>query len=207
MKQAKVDLLDHLWSQTYRHFAIEGRKTKDKAMMALALAIAKINKDCKDWLLRKYIERCTEKHALAFFQWRARERRQQASLSELQETMGSLQRKVLGSIDLSRSVSAKTVTEAKVPAGLARRLKLDKPEYQPYFVNTFGGLAWPDPFPDKTSSVEPELLHDRQDLVYPPSRYRNEASPAMLFLPSKQMILKMMRACMGVTRIQDLWLY
>ena len=161
IKQAKVDLLDNLWSQTYRHLAIEGRKTKDKPMMALALAVAKINKDCKEWLLKKYIERCVEKHALAFFQWRARERRQQASLSELQETIGSLQNKILGSIDLSKSVSAKTVAEAKVTAGLTRRLKLDKPDCQPYFVNSFGSLAWPDPFPDKMGSLEAELLHTR----------------------------------------------
>jgi hypothetical protein len=90
IKQAKVDLLDNLWSQTYRYLAIEGRKTKSKSMMALSLAVAKINKDCKEWLLKKYVERCIEKHALAFFQWRARERRQQASLAELQETMASL---------------------------------------------------------------------------------------------------------------------
>ena len=89
MKQGKLEALNNLWNSTYRKILLRGRKTKDAEMTALGLAIATINKDCKEWVLKKFIERCAEKHALAFFQWRVLERKRYVLLSDLQETLAT----------------------------------------------------------------------------------------------------------------------
>ena len=44
-----------------------------------------------------------------------------------------------------------------------------------------------------------------EDLVYRVNRYTKGNSPNTLYFPSKMMLFKMMRACIGVTDPKDLW--
>ena len=43
------------------------------------------------------------------------------------------------------------------------------------------------------------------DLVYAKSRYMAEHSPYQVYIPRSEMMIKLMRACVGVTKIEDLW--
>lgn len=42
--------------------------------------------------------------------------------------------------------------------------------------------------------------------VYPPARYLEEFSPVVIFIPKKEIMFKMMRACIGVRCTSDLWI-
>jgi len=50
------------------------------------------------------------------------------------------------------------------------------------------------------------MLEEGQ-LVYHESRYDYDESPAILYIPSKLVMLKMMRACIGVDKKENLWMY
>jgi len=44
-----------------------------------------------------------------------------------------------------------------------------------------------------------------EKLIYPAYKYNKEWSPTCVYIPSKQMLLKIIRACMGVLKVEDLW--
>ena len=67
-------------------------------------------------------------------------------------------------------------------------------------------MGWSDPFPDEHSSLEPVFLEDKNELVYDESYYKEEYSPRIIYLPSKLVMIKMMRACIGVDKPQNLWI-
>ena len=47
-------------------------------------------------------------------------------------------------------------------------------------------------------------LHTK-DLVYPKSRYQEGQSPLLIYLPSRKIMFQIMRACIGVDHVSDLW--
>ena len=44
------------------------------------------------------------------------------------------------------------------------------------------------------------------DWVYPESRYVEGLSPFVIYIPKKEIMLKMMRACIEVKKPEDLWI-
>jgi hypothetical protein len=44
------------------------------------------------------------------------------------------------------------------------------------------------------------------DLVYQESRYYKDDSPICIYIPKKEVMLKIMRACIGVQKTTDFWL-
>ena len=45
------------------------------------------------------------------------------------------------------------------------------------------------------------------DLVYPVARYHDDRSPMCLYIPSALTLFKLMRACIGVETIAELWIH
>ena len=73
------------------------------------------------------------------------------------------------------------------------------------------GLA--DPFPDEGTIMDKnnELLSKNQmsieKLIYPKSRYSYNYSPARIYIPSRYVMIKIIKACIGCTTPRDLWLF
>ena len=44
------------------------------------------------------------------------------------------------------------------------------------------------------------------DWVYPEFRYVNGNAPHSIYIPRKEIMLKIMRACIGVKKPEDLWI-
>ena len=44
------------------------------------------------------------------------------------------------------------------------------------------------------------------NLAYKLSRYFEDESPSCIYMPSPNLLLKMMRACIGVENTSDLWI-
>jgi hypothetical protein len=78
---------------------------------------------------------------------------------------------------------------------------------QPWLINSFYSIAWPDPFIDQFSDFESNYLEDKRSLVYPEWRYKLGYSPPMIYIPSKIVLFKLMRACLGVETPDQFWLY
>ena len=70
-------------------------------------------------------------------------------------------------------------------------------------------MGWSDPYPDEHSSIEQELIQALSDghLVYDQKIYQYDYCPLIIFIPSKLVLVKMMRACIGVDKKENLWIY
>ena len=49
-----------------------------------------------------------------------------------------------------------------------------------------------------TSSDDDDVRYGIHDLIYDRSRYKEERSPNALYMPKKEMLFDMLRACIGV---------
>ena len=86
----------------------------------------------------------------------------------------------------------------------------------PHFVNSFCQIGISDPFPDddqfiegSLDDVDPEVYQmpsTPSELVYDNSRYLKGLGPYCVYIPRKELMLKIMRACISVTDECDLWL-
>ena len=87
--------------------------------------------------------------------------------------------------------------------------------YKPFVINSFQTIGWSDPFPhddefiigsldDGDNLVVPE---EPLDLVYAESRYTPDHSPLCIYVPKKEIMLKMMRACVEVKKPDNLWFH
>ena len=50
------------------------------------------------------------------------------------------------------------------------------------------------------------IPNETMDLVYLETRYYKEASPLCIYIPKKEVMLKIMRACIGANKTSDFWL-
>ena len=68
-----------------------------------------------------------------------------------------------------------------------------------YLINSFEQISFPDPYPSEnlflSSCLPPK---DRDDIVYDKCRFFKNKAPYVLYIPRKEMMFKMMRACVNV---------
>ena len=67
-----------------------------------------------------------------------------------------------------------------------------------------------DPYPNEDAEDEEHqflMPEDPRDLVYHKDAYSPDRCPWPHYFPSKSVLLKMMRACIGVTQVDKLWCY
>ena len=69
-----------------------------------------------------------------------------------------------------------------------------------HLINSFDQISWKDPFPDKKSNFCPPVFIN--DFVYDEKRMVEGQVPFMIFMPKKEVMFKLMRACIGV---KDQW--
>ena len=69
----------------------------------------------------------------------------------------------------------------------------------------------PDPFPYENNKdeklLENKLPPETMELVYDRDRYMAKQSPKPIFIPNRKIMLKIMRACIGIKDEKDLWFY
>lgn len=92
------------------------------------------------------------------------------------------------------------------------RLFKSKPERVIHKINSFFDIGWADPFteesPNGLEAIKSiKLPSAANDLVYHESRYTEEYSPYVVYLPGDDLLFKLMRSCLGCKQVQDLWIY
>ena len=75
-----------------------------------------------------------------------------------------------------------------------------------YRINCFEQIGWTDPFPKenlfKSKFSKPD---DIDNLVYAKSRFNPDEPPQVVYIPRREMMFKMMRACIEVKNTEELW--
>ena len=51
------------------------------------------------------------------------------------------------------------------------------------------------------------LKENITDCTYNINRYHEDQSPMLVYIPNKPLIFKMMKACIGIDKVEDLWIY
>ena len=67
-----MQILNKLWLRELNYLCKGALKGKDKKSKQMLADLNQIRDEIKDALLRTFLFRCSIKHSLAFFQWRAR---------------------------------------------------------------------------------------------------------------------------------------
>ena len=93
----------------------------------------------------------------------------------------------------------KTIEESKLPKEFYAKY-LQETDY-PFLINSFNYLNWPDPFPEECKKEPKEFAY----LVYHEWRYTPEYSPLCNYIPTKEVMLKLMRACVAVSDEKQFW--
>ena len=75
-----------------------------------------------------------------------------------------------------------------------------------YNILTFESLGWPFPFREESALPSFKVPKTAATPVYALSRYTADSCPTMLYIPSRRMLMTMMRACIQVTNINELWI-
>ena len=93
---------------------------------------------------------------------------------------------------------------------------VDKLPLPPFNVNTFRQICIEDPFPDDDKVVKGSLddvddsifkvPNDVGDLIYGKSRFLKHMSPWQVYIPRKEIMFKIMRACIEVKEPNELWI-
>ena len=67
-----------------------------------------------------------------------------------------------------------------------------------HHILSFEQIGITDPYPKEKMEVNFYIPDNEDDLVYAPARYIEGNSPNAIYYPSKRLMLKMMRSCIGV---------
>ena len=72
-----------------------------------------------------------------------------------------------------------------------------------------------DPFPDEATIMDTDFQHAGvqvprekifSTLVYPAYRYVDEMSPMRIYIPSRYVMLKLIKGCLDCNTIDELWI-
>ena len=164
--------------------------------------ILKVPRSIRDRILSAYLKQCSHLHIVAFYQWRLKFPNENTFDKEQLESL----------IEGKMNYLYKNIQEDKYPmyntmleATISATMPTDYPDFYvgesgptPHTINSFMQIGWPDPFIGEVGDVEFDPPQSIEDNVYMGSRYTPGQSPRTLYIPSKLMMLKMMRACVEV---------
>lgn len=114
-------------------------------------------------------------------------------------------------------ITQETMEASNLAPNFLKKYKLaDELPLNPFNINSFLQVGIEDPFPDddlkyagSLDDVDPDLfkLPDHpMHLVYDQCRYIQGLSPYCIYIPRREIMFKLMRACILVKQEEDLWL-
>lgn len=218
LKYSKVDVLINFWDKIIGCMIRDKAKFKDKKADKLTVELTKVPKSIRDACLKKYTDHCKAVYNIAFMQWRLffPTTSEYADEEELKEI-------IMGRIHFQQKqtsqgqrVSKETDELAAISTDFLIKYDFaDNHRLAPFTINSFAQIGLSDPFPDDDQFIEGSLDDVNPDLykmpdspevkVYPDDRYRKGFCPYCIYIPRKEIMLKLMRACIGVRNPSELW--
>ena len=160
--------------------------------------------------------KCRELHSLAFLQWRIR------YPNHIYCNHEAICECIVARIDRFKKlegfnkdfISAKSRKNGVIGKDFLVKYDICD-EYKPFLINSFQTIGWSDPFPDDIDSVTGSLADGVNlkvpehplDYVYEDSRYCSDYSPMCIYVPKKEVMLKMMRGCISIKDPEELWFH
>jgi len=173
-----------------------------------------VEPDVKRAALDHYLERARLKSFIAFGQWRYL--KPGVNRQQVKDNIKAVSAAWCRGLDISKTVCSFTARAANLPFEFEQKydLQLRDPsliEKQPWLIHTFWSLGMADPFPDESTIVETLNQYISAEPfslgtpVYPRGRMNPAQSPVTLYIPSRYLMIKMIRACLDCHNPYDLW--
>ena len=87
-----------------------------------------------------------------------------------------------------------------------KKYELWEEEDKDYRINCFEQIGWVDPFPkENLFKSKYTKTEDYEKLVYAESRFKPDEPPQVVYIPRREIMFKIMRACIDVKHEEDLW--
>ena len=213
IRHAKVDVLLIYWDKLYGIVQQGASLFRDKNANALCKKLICINKEVQKHMLLAYVNRCRELHSIAFLQWRLMYPSEFVNRQDIQELILARINNLNNNMNLGQRPNEETLKNSKISSKFLDKasrfvLKEEKQTDKTFLINRFFDIGWADPFAaDNDGLVKDQLLTDPEDLVYENCRYVQRYSPYVIYVPKKEVMLKIMRACIGCKQPKDLWIH
>ena len=213
-KRAKVEVMLTYWDKVYGKLQTISSKRGDKKGNCLLCKICCVPKEVKLYVLREYIAKCMELHSIAFLQWRARyPNKVRHDPEEIRSIISDRLSKLYEQSSDKFFITEKTKSESVISKDFLKVYGLIECHYKDYQINSFRSIGWADPYPNDDQFITGSLddgynlrcPESPDDLVYQEQRYIKGNSPICQYIPRKEIMLKIMRACVGIKTPQDLW--
>ena len=202
---AKVEVLENYWNKMVGRIMVDAIKKKDNKTIELMKHIMKIKLEVRTHLLHEFVRRCRQLHAIAFMQWRAKFPNELTFHKyELENLIDERINHVYGA-KLKGKVSVVTAYGAEKTFRFYNDYTYLATKGKPFNIQNFESLGWPFPFQEESPLPVFKIPKKADKLVYDPSRYVADASPSLIYIPSRKMMMTMMRACIQVANLSELW--
>ena len=174
-----------------------------------------IRPEIKEAVFKKFMTRVNLKYSAAMYQWRYNYC-ENVNKAQLIDNLDTISHHFLKSVNISRKPLPDTIEEGKISFDFEKRYHTcingkETINKRPWNIHSFWSLGMADPFPDESTMMDTDNQYVGPDkfnmskLVYPKSRFTKEHTPMIIYIPSREMMIKIMRASMGCQRIEDLW--
>ena len=175
----------------------------------------KKNKDIMDACLKYYIKQCYEIYSIAFLQWIRKfpSKIMEASNEDVDKTIQTKLNQLNKNYNPNQKVNNITAREAKLRPDFNHRFDILDNDLHCFNINSFAQIGMSDPFPNdksqfsKTDIDKFKLPTTTDQMIYDESRYIEGLAPYCIYIPRKELMFKMMKACIGVQKVEDLWFH
>ena len=176
--------------------------------------IGLIDPEVKRAAMAEYLRRVRLKDAVAFSQWRYR--LNGPDRKQIKTNIAAISKVFFQDVNIAKAATEATIKASHLKFEVEEEFDIlctskQFIEQQPFLVHTFWSIGMADPFPDESTTMDednkwigPEPFTISQP-VYPTSRYRPDQSPKIIYIPSRYLMIKILRACFGCATADDLW--
>lgn len=211
-RRVKVDCFLLRWHNLVSQIMAKSQAKNDKLMRKFAIKIMSIPQEVKEYVARLWVKDCCAKHMIAFLEWRKLAHRDRfGECQELIDGRREIMRVRKEAFDkrlqeyLKRKAKHKEDQKLVVLSEKRMLAFCKEPESPLHLIHSFDCLGWPDlSFPKDADS--PPVTTD-SGLEYPNYKYIKGQSPLCLFMPSERVLMKIIRACCFIEKIEDLVFY
>lgn len=202
--EAKLQILENYWNKFLGQLYFENLNIGDQKTREMVAGIIRVRKEISCAVLTKYLHKCGQLHSLAFFQWRYKfPSNIWYKTRQIQDVIFWKTKRVYDNVFWKQKNKKRTTWE--MDDFFFEKYQKIITEHLGCNISTFKQIGLHDPFPKEIDDIEFQIPHCYDDYVYSPSRYVYGSSPKHLYIPSRRMMLKLMRACIGIEHEKDLW--
>ena len=193
-----------MWFKFLGRLQKQNIKVRDVKTSEMIMKIVPVRHHIRKAALCEYLRSCQRVHTLAFLQWRAKYpsslRNSSDVLTELIEDRMRHMYGRLHELECQRPSDTWSLNDKFYS-------KFDQvvTPAQSFNIYSLEQIGMPDPYPREPMEMDFEMPSKEDDLLYAPTRYKYQVSPSTIFLPSRKVLLKIMRACIDIEDEADLW--